>query len=119
MPHLQSIIPKLPSRDLQVTKSFYVEQLNFRQVGGDYEDYLMLMCDNIEIHFFLDGDFDPLKNDGMCYIRISGIDEFYQDIKKKNVQFASLGKLETKPWKQREFSIIDKDHNLLTFGEGV
>jgi hypothetical protein len=27
------------------------------------------------------------------------------------------GKLELKPWMQKEFSILDPDHNLLTFGE--
>jgi hypothetical protein len=26
--------------------------------------------------------------------------------------------LETKPWGQREFSLLDPDNNLLTFGEG-
>ena len=27
------------------------------------------------------------------------------------------GPLETKPWGQKEFSILDPDNNLLTFGE--
>jgi hypothetical protein len=27
--------------------------------------------------------------------------------------------LATKPWGQREFSLLDPDHNLLTFGETV
>ena len=53
---LHSVIPKLPSADLQAMKSFYVEYLNFRQVGGEYPDYLMLFRDEIELHFFLDCD---------------------------------------------------------------
>lgn len=114
---LLSIIPKLPSRDLSTTKSFYEEKLNFRKVGGDYPDYLMMMKDNIEIHFFLDNEFDPLKNDGMCYIRISGIDKFYQQLKSNGMRF--VADLAQKPWGQKEFAIIDPDHNLLTFGEGI
>jgi hypothetical protein len=27
------------------------------------------------------------------------------------------GKLQTKPWGQKEFSILDPDNNLLTFGQ--
>jgi hypothetical protein len=114
---LHAIIPKLPSRALQITKSFYEEKLNFRKVGGDYPDYLMMMKDNIEIHFFRDNEFDPLKNDGMCYIRIQNIDEFYQELKGGGMTF--VGKLEAKPWGQKEFAIIDPDHNLLTFGERI
>ncbi|HET6542418.1 MAG TPA: hypothetical protein VFG46_18130 [Chryseolinea sp.] len=75
-PQLHSVIPKLPAADLQETKSFYVENLNFRQVGGDYPDYLMLTRDEIELHFFLDCDLDVNRNDGMCYIRVSGIEDF-------------------------------------------
>jgi hypothetical protein len=27
--------------------------------------------------------------------------------------------LETKPWGMREFSLLDPDHNLLTFGQEI
>jgi hypothetical protein len=29
------------------------------------------------------------------------------------------GHLETKPWGQIEFSLLDPDYNLLTFGQGL
>lgn len=29
------------------------------------------------------------------------------------------GRLENKPWGQREFSVSDPDNNLLTFGQGM
>ncbi len=113
---LQSAIPKLPSRDLKVTKSFYTEQLDFRQFGGDYPDYLMLVRDDIELHFFLHRELDVLQNDGMCYIRVSNIEELYDSMKKLSGEFLrqSLG---PRPWGQKEFSVVDHDHNLLTFGE--
>lgn len=116
---LRSIIPKLPSRNLQTTRSFYEEKLNFRKVGGDYPDYLMMMGDGIEIHFFLFPDLDPKENYGMCYIRVSDIERLYEDLKNKNAPFPSAGHLKAKPWGQKEFAIIDPDTNLLTFGEGI
>jgi hypothetical protein len=29
------------------------------------------------------------------------------------------GYLETKPWGQKEFSLLDPDNNLLTFGQSI
>lgn len=116
---LQSVIPKLPSKDLNATKSFYEEKLGFRQVGGTYPDYLMLRRDAIELHFFLHSELDVLMNYGMCYIRITNIDELYNELQNKQVNFPGHGFLEEKPWKQKEFSIVDADHNLLTFGEEI
>ena len=118
MTKLNSIIPKLPAVDLNATKSFYVEKLNFHQVGGNYPDYLMVMRDQIEIHFFLYKELNVFENYGMCYIRVEDIDELYKELQNKNVHFPKLGKLEVKEWNQKEFSIIDNNHNLLTFGEG-
>lgn len=115
---LQSVIPKLPSRDLKVTKSFYTEQLNFQQVGGDYPDYLMLHRDGIELHFFLHCELDVLQNDGMCYIRVSDIEELYDSMKKNSGEFIRQN-LGARPWGQKEFAIVDHDHNLLTFGEHI
>ena len=116
---LQSIIPKLPSRNLQTTRSFYEEKLNFRKVGGDYPDYLMMMGDGIEIHFFLFPDLDPKENYGMCYIRVSDIESLYEDLKNKNAPFPGAGHLKTKPWGQKEFAMIDPNGTLLTFGQAM
>jgi len=103
---LHSVIPKLPAVDLQATKSFYVEKLNFRQVGGDYPDYLMRFRDEIELHFFVDCDLDVNRNDGMCYIRVSGIEELYDSLK-KNPGGIYIGKLEPRPWGQKASPVRD------------
>jgi hypothetical protein len=29
------------------------------------------------------------------------------------------GQLEIKPWGQKEFALLDPDHNLLTFGQSI
>lgn len=115
---INSVIPKLPSRNLQATKSFY-EKLGFRQTGGDYPDYLMMQLEKVELHFFLFPDLDATQNYGMCYIRVTGIDDLYNDMKKTRIPFPDSRALKQKPWGQKEFSIIDEDTNLLTFGEGM
>jgi len=116
---LNSIIPKLPTNSIDVTRMFYVEKLNFHQVGGNYNDYIMLIRDQIEIHFFLYKDLPVLQNYGMCYIRVLNIETLYNDLRSRDINFPELGKLEVKPWNQKEFSIIDNCHNLITFGEPV
>ena len=62
---------------------------------------------------------NPPENYGQVYIRVSAIEKIYQFMLDNKTTMPQLGRLETKPWGQKEFSIIDPDHNLLTFGEGV
>ena len=48
---LTNISPKLPMRNKLATKAFYINQLGFQEIGN-YEGYLMVKKDAIEIHFF-------------------------------------------------------------------
>jgi len=115
---LTHIHPKLPMRDAQITKSFYKEQLKFDDVT-DYGDYLILNKGNIELHFFLFKDLDPKENYGQVYIRTDDIISLHQSFIDNNVNIHPNGQLQTKPWGQKEFSLLDPDHNLLTFGQSV
>ena len=50
---LTAIHPKLPMRNKAVTRKYYIDQLGFTDIGSeDYEEYLMVAKDSIEIHFF-------------------------------------------------------------------
>lgn len=113
---LHSIAPKLPMRDSQLTKAYYVDQLHF-ELLGDYRDYLLLRKDSIELHFFHHPDLDPKTNYGQVNIRVLAIDALYQSLKSAGVSIHPNGPLEQKPWGQKEFSLSDPDANLLTFGE--
>ncbi|WP_276374197.1 VOC family protein [Chryseolinea sp. H1M3-3] len=113
-----SVIPKLPSKDLAATKSFYIDKLNFRQVGADYPDYLMLYRDGIELHFFLNPDLEETANDGMCYIRVTQIDKLHAMLTLAG-DIPCIGKLEPRPWGQKEFSLVDNNENQITFGEEI
>ncbi|GAA0742895.1 hypothetical protein GCM10009431_15440 [Gaetbulibacter jejuensis] len=107
-------------RDKKATKVFYTEKLGFKEFGSvDYEGYLMLEKDNIQIHFFEFKNLNPEENYGQVYIRAENIDNFYQSLLDNKVRIHPNGQLEIKPWKQKEFSILDPDSNLLTFGQSL
>lgn len=117
---LAAIHPKLPMRDKAATKSYYVKQLGFRPLGSDaFPDYLMLKKDDIEIHFFLFEELDPKENYGQVYIRTDDIEAVYQSLLDNGTTIHANAPLQVKPWGQREFALLDPDHNLLTFGESI
>ncbi|MEX6690108.1 VOC family protein [Danxiaibacter flavus] len=117
---LTDINPKLPMRDKAATRDFYVNKLEFREFGSaDYDGYLMVEKDNIQLHFFEFKELDPKENYGQVYIRTDQIDQLYQRMLDKQLSIHPNGHLQTKPWGQREFSMLDPDNNLLTFGQAI
>ncbi|MFA6058247.1 MAG: VOC family protein [Taibaiella sp.] len=117
---LTAINPKLPMRSKAATKDFYLNQLGFQELGSaDYDEYLMVAKDNIEIHFFEFKTLDPKENYGQVYIRTNDIDKLYQEMLDKKLSIHPAGPLQVKPWGQKEFSMLDPDNNLLTFGQRV
>ena len=117
---LTNVNPKLPMRNKTVTKDFYVNKLGFQNVGNlDYDGYLMVKKDNVEIHFFEFKEIDPKENYSGIYIRTDNINNLYQFLLDNKVSIHPNGPLETKAWGQREFSLLDPDNNLLTFGQRV
>ncbi len=117
---LTDIHPKLPMRNKNVTRDFYISQLGFSEFGSaDFDGYLMVEKDHIQIHFFEFKELDPQENYGQVYIRTNKINEFFQYLLDKKVNIHPNGHLENKFWGQREFSILDPDNNLLTFGQSI
>lgn len=107
-------------RDKAATKDFYVNKLGFQNFGNaDYDGYLMVEKDNIQIHFFEFKGLDPKENYGQVYIRTNDIANLYQSLLDNQVNIHPNGTLETKFWGQKEFSLLDPDNNLLTFGQSV
>ncbi|HQV00793.1 MAG: VOC family protein [Bacteroidia bacterium] len=116
---LTHIHPKLPMRNLNNTKQYYINQLGFKQTGGDYNGYLMLEKDGIEIHFFEFANLNPDENYGQVYIRCSDIYTLHKHLQQKGVPMHPQSTVELKPWGQIEFALLDPDNNLLTFGQSV
>jgi catechol 2,3-dioxygenase-like lactoylglutathione lyase family enzyme len=117
---LTNIHPKIPMRDKAATRDFYQNQLGFQEYGdADYDGYLMIHKDSIQIHFFEYRELDPKENYGQVYIRTNDIDALYQSMLEKGLSIHPAGNLQVKPWGQREFSMLDPDNNLLTFGQDI
>lgn len=114
---LIAVHPKLPMRNKAETLAFYTK-MGF-EIYGDYPDYLMMSREAVELHFFEFKTLNPLENYGQVYIRVKNIDGFYNELLANKVSIHPNGALENKPWEQREFSILDTDNNLLTFGESI
>jgi len=107
-------------RNKEITRDYYINQLGFKELGSvDYDGYLMLKKENIELHFFEFKDLNPKENYGQVYIRTNIIENFYKELLDKNVAIHPNGKLQVKPWGQKEFALLDPDSNLLTFGQNA
>ena len=117
---LTDIHPKLPMRNKILTKEYYIDKLGFQQLGSaDYDGYLMVQKDNIQIHFFEFKELDPKENYGQVYIRTDQIDKLYQSMLDKKLSIHPNSPLQIKPWGQKEFAMLDPDNNLLTFGQSI
>ena len=115
---LTNINPKLPMRDKNATRDYYIKQLGFEEIG-DYEGYLMVKKDKIEIHFFEFKDLEPKENYGQVYIRTNDIENLYKSLLANKTEIHPNGALKTQPWGQKEFALLDPDTNLLTFGQSI
>lgn len=114
---LTTVCPKLPMRHKALTLQYYIK-LGFEN-KADFGNYLILSKDRIEIHFFEFVDLNPLDNYGQIYIRTDNIDNLYQELLKNNIEIHPNGHLKIQPWHQKEFSLLDPDNNLLTFGQNI
>lgn len=116
MPITQTI-PILPSSDFERTARYYA-LLGFGEQSA-YPEYLVLACDGQELHFFLEeGDhtYGHGHSHFSAYLRLAGVDELYQRLKRAGVQVEPPS---ARPWGQRELELIDPDGTLLRFGEAL
>lgn len=117
---LTDINPKLPMRNKAITREYYINMLGFEEFGNaDYDGYLMVQKDQVQIHFFEFKELDPKENYGQLYIRTDDIDHLYQSYLDRKLSIHPAGHLQIKPWGQKEFAVLDPDNNLLTFGQGI
>lgn len=115
---ISAVIPKLPFINKDETIDFY-NTIGF-QLDADYGQYLIFSIEQTELHFFSHDNLNPKKSDFMIYLRVNAeIEKLYNKLIESGISIHPNGKLETKPWNQMEFSIIDPNGTLLTFGQFV
>ena len=111
-----AVIPKLPFINKKETIGFY-STIGF-QLEADYSEYLIFTLEQTELHFFSFKELDPKQSDFMIYLRVTTeIENYYNKLIEKGIVIHPNGNLEQKPWRQLEFSIIDPNGTLLTFGQ--
>lgn len=113
-----SAIPMLPSSNLDATENFYAA-LGFER-GARHPDYLVLLLDDLELHFAWLGDdpemvLDPLGNFAGAYLRVADADALHAAWSQGEAA-ERMDEIEDKPWGLREFHLVDPDGNLLRIG---
>ena len=115
---ISAVIPKLPFINKDETIDFY-NTIGF-QLDADYGQYLIFSIEQTELHFFSHDNLNPKKSDFMIYLRVNAeIEKLYNKLIESGISIHPNGKLEKKQWNQIEFSIIDPNGTLLTFGQFV
>ncbi|HEY9301736.1 MAG TPA: glyoxalase superfamily protein [Phormidium sp.] len=119
-PQIGYISPLIPGgNDLEKAIEFYEKQLGFTTIHkeGDPIRMVIVKRDSAEI-FLVKSDYHDLAKEISLRLQVKGIDQLYQELQAKGGEMIHPnGKLETKPWGPKEFTIIDLAGICLTFYE--
>jgi catechol 2,3-dioxygenase-like lactoylglutathione lyase family enzyme len=114
-------IPTLPAHDLDATAAFY-GRLGFGVESRFGDEYLILLRDGLELHFFGCPGIDPATTIAGCYLRVHDADALHAAFAAAGVPRGSRGapRLQGPPedtdYGLREFALVDPDGNLLRIG---
>ena len=114
-------IPILPSRSLSDTLVFY-RRLGFEGEIHAHGDYAILRRGTVELHFFTHRELNPAESSAGCYIRVVDVESIYRafsvaDLPRRGIPRQDA--LELKPWRMKEFAVVDPDGNLIRIGQTV
>lgn len=111
-------VPILPSRDLDVTTTFY-ERLGFVVRRDHTEPYLIARRGGWELHFFQHPDHDPYTSHFMCFLWTSD-GRLFADWQRLGLPSAGIPRLQPVGTDHHrgfhEFALIDPDGTLLRVG---
>lgn len=117
---LETTAPVLPSRDFDETVLFY-ESIGFRETGRWAENaYLIMVMDQVELHFFSHDEVDPSTNHAAAYIRSSDVDALSAKVAALPLATSEIPRFrpaEDKSWGMREMAIVDPNGTLLRIGQ--
>lgn len=116
---LEKLAPILPSRDIDAAEAFWT-RLGFRTVYKDATRYLILKRAAAELHFWLNPQLVPPRNDAGGYLRpndINALDAEWSALALPSAGVPRYHEAEDKPWGMRELAVIDPDGNLIRAGQ--
>jgi catechol 2,3-dioxygenase-like lactoylglutathione lyase family enzyme len=109
-------MPGFGVRDMSGSIDFYTTKLGFQVAFKNGEVFAIVSRDGIEISLGLDRS-GAGAGKGACYLKMTGVDAFHEELLGKGVEMAHP--LKTEAYQMREFMITDPDGNTLNFGEPV
>jgi catechol 2,3-dioxygenase-like lactoylglutathione lyase family enzyme len=115
-PKFQAVSPRLPVGDVEEALTFYVSRLGFR-LGwkwGDPLTHANVCRDSVALDLIASP--PDRRGTAMAYVQLSGVDAYFSELKARNV---TLGELEDRAYRMRDFEIIDPYGNRLAFGEPI
>lgn len=132
---MKKTLPALAVKDIQQSMNFYTTKLGFTVRHHD-DGFAIVVRGEVEIHLWKSGD-ESWKTKGAsltanpicsgaesflagiasCRIEVQGIDELFEEYKKQGVIYNPDTIVESQPWGDREFPVLDHHRNLLTFYE--
>jgi uncharacterized glyoxalase superfamily protein PhnB len=113
---LQTAIPVLASLNEEETIKFYTEKLGFT-FHASWDGYLIMSRDGVFIHLWPCAD-PAIAKSTSCYMNVTEVEKLYAEYKSAGVVHPN-GELQNRPWKMKEFSILDNNGNLIHFGQDI
>jgi catechol 2,3-dioxygenase-like lactoylglutathione lyase family enzyme len=114
-PSLNHAAPVLASLDIERTVSFYCSKLGFARVYVDAGVWGIVARDNVQIHFWPCRERHVAEHTS-CRVYVDGVDELFNELNAQGVVHPNAP-LQDTPWGSREFGVLDKDGNLITFAQ--
>lgn len=128
---LVSAVPVLPVASTAPAVAWYVDRLGFREIFLS-DGYAIVRRDGVEIHLWQAADESwrgkpavaPLETGAesflagtaSCRVRVEGVAELHAAAEAAGIVHPN-GPLGDRPWGTREFAVLDRDGNLVTFFE--
>jgi hypothetical protein len=110
-----SAVPIIPARDVEAAAAWYRDELGF-DVFHTEAEYGIVGRGESWIHFWGPSGIAPEESNTMIRLGVSGIDGLYAHCQERGIVHPNAP-LEEQPWGFREFSVCDRDGNLVTFFE--
>jgi catechol 2,3-dioxygenase-like lactoylglutathione lyase family enzyme len=109
-------MPGFGVSDMATALDFYTTKLGFHVAFKKGAVFAIVARDGIELSLGLDRS-GAKPGTGACYLKVTGIDFFHDELIGKGV--AMTHPLKTESYGMREFMVTDPDGNTLNFGEPV
>lgn len=110
-----SAVPVLASLDIQRSVDFFASKLGFTIIYASQGAYGIVSRESVNIHFWACSD-PRISSATGCRVGVRNIESLYAHCSQQAIVHPN-GRLNTTPWGNREFAILDADNNLITFFE--